>query len=484
MSLIQNIIQFFYEFLTAPIQIGEIEISLSLILKIIIALIAIFLIAQFLSNWLRNRLLVRLGFGEGRREAIATIFRYFTITLGFICVPQAAGLDLRSLTFLAGGLGIGIGFGFQGLAQNFVSGLILLLEQPIKVGDYVEVDDLEGTIRKIALRSTVIVTNDEISIIVPNSNLVNNRIINWSHGNPNSRIHIPVRVAYGSDPVLVTEVLLSSARRERRVLSYPTPQVWLRQFGESGIHFELLVWVNQPRARLPIQSALNYIIQSALHQHQIRIPVSQQDLWIRNPEDLKVALGGIPTKIAAEEIDSEADQEPYSPENLSLRDLLRQVTYFDNFSDLQLLNLIEIGYRETFLAEQFVFHEDDPGDAFHIILSGSVEIISEKNNKHIRDLYAGDFFGELALILGIPRSAGVKALEKTILFVVSRDVFQRFLSSHPRLADQIAEKLVEREQELIQRQQMLRDLGIITNEDMDKNPLIWIRKRMKTLFEI
>ncbi len=481
MSLIQDIIQFIYKILTAPIQIGEISISLSLILKIIIALILIFFIAQYLSNWLRDRLLVRLGLGEGSREAIATIFRYFTITVGFICVPQAAGLDLRSLTFLAGGLGIGIGFGFQGLAQNFVSGLILLLEQPIKVGDYVEVDNLEGTIRKIALRSTVIVTNDEISIIVPNSNLVNNRIVNWSHGNPNSRIHIPVRVAYGSDPVLVTELLLSSARRDRRVLSHPTPQVWLSRFGESAIHFELLVWVNQPRARLPIQSALNYIIQNALYQHHIRIPVNQQDLWIRNPEDLKVAFTEIKTRTVAE---SSVDSDSYSAENISLRDLLRQVTYFDNFSDLQLLNLIEIGYQETFLADQFIFHEDDPGDAFHIILSGSVAILSEKTNKHIRDLYAGDFFGELALILGIPRSAGVKALEKTILFVVSRDVFQRFLSTHPRLADQIAEKLVEREQELIQRQQMLRDLGIISSEDMHKNPLIWIRKRIKTLFEI
>ncbi|MGB3402350.1 MAG: mechanosensitive ion channel domain-containing protein [Microcoleaceae cyanobacterium] len=480
MSLIQDIIQFFYSVLTAPIRIGEISISLSLILKIIFALVIVCFVAQFLSNWLRNRLLVRLGLKEGSREAIATVFRYFTITIGFICVPQAAGLDLRSLSFLAGGLGIGIGFGFQGLAQNFVSGLILLLEQPIKVGDYVEVDNLEGTIRKIALRSTIIVTNDEISIIVPNSNLVNNRIINWSHGNPNSRIHIPVQVAHGSDPVLVTEVLLSTARCERRVLPYPTPQVWLSRFGENGIHFELLVWVNQPRARLPIQSSLNYIIQNALRQKHIKIPINQQDLWIRNPEDLKAAFAGLSTGISTEE----TDNSNYSSEQLSLRDLLRKVTYFDNFSDLQLLNLIETGYQETFLTDQFIFHEDDPGDAFHIILSGSVAILSEKTNKHIRDLYAGDFFGELALILGIPRSAGVKALETTILFVVSRNVFQSFLSTHPRLADQIAEKLVEREQELIQRQQMLRDLGIIHHEDMHENPLIWIRKRIKTLFEI
>ncbi len=479
-----SIIQFFSQLLTAPIRMGGVSISLALILKLIAAFIIIFLIIRSVSNWLRDHLLVRLGLDEGSREAISTIFQYFTTTLGFIFIPQAAGLDLRSLTFLAGGLGIGIGFGFQGLAQNFVSGIILLLEQPIKVGDYVEVEDLEGTIRKISIRSTVIVTNDEISIIVPNSNLVSNRIVNWSHGNPNSRIHIPVGVAYDSDPVLVTEVLLSAARRESRILLHPAPQVWLRRFGDNAIEFELLVWVNQPRARLPIQSSLNYIIQDALHQNHIQIPFNQQDVWIRNPEDLRAAFAAF-SAVNQTGTDQEiSSSEGYSPENLSLRDLLRQVKYFENFADLELLRLIETGYRKTFSPHQFIFHEGDPGDSFHIILSGSVEILSEKANKHIRNLYAGDFFGELALILGIPRSAAVRTLETTIVFVVSRDVFQSFLSSHPRLADQIAETLVEREQELIQRQQMLRNLGIIDHEDMGQNPLIWIRKRIKTLFEI
>ncbi|KDR57403.1 MULTISPECIES: mechanosensitive ion channel domain-containing protein [Limnospira] len=486
MSIIQDLIGFFWEAFTRPIKLGEIYLSIQLIVTVILAFFAIFLVCTFLSNLLKDKILVKLKFDEGSREAIATIFRYFTITIGCLLIPQAAGIDMSSFTFLAGGLGIGLGFGFQGLAQNFVSGLILLLERPIKVGDYIELDKLEGTIRKISIRSTVIVTNDDISIIVPNQILVSNKIINWSHGNVLSRIHIPVRVAYGSDPVLVTEVLLSAARQEPRVLRHPKPQVWLRNFGENCIDFELLVWIELPKARLPIQSSLNYIIQSKLYQNNINIPIAQRDLWIRNTEELKQVFAPIiassqSAKIKAAET---TEQQELERQNMSLKALLRKVVYFEGLSDLALLGLIEMGYRETFAPHQFIFHEDDPGDAFHIILSGVVEILAERANKHIRDLSAGDFFGELALIMGIPRTAAVRAKETTILFVVSRDVFQRFLGSYPQVADQIAEKLAERKEELVQRQKMLRELGILGDEDLDNNPLVWIKQRMKSLFGI
>ncbi|MGC9524539.1 MAG: mechanosensitive ion channel domain-containing protein [Limnospira sp.] len=479
MGAIQNIIQVIWDAFTRPIRIGEISISVQLIVTLFVAFITFVFLSNCLSNLLRDKILVKLKFDEGSREAIATIFRYFTITVGCLLIPQAAGLDMRSLSFLAGGLGIGLGFGFQALAQNFVSGLILLLERPVKVGDYIELDNLEGTIRKISIRSTIIITNDGISIIVPNQLLVNNKIINWSHGNIASRIHIPVRVAYGSDPVLVTEVLLSAARQESRVLSHPKPQVWLTDFGENSVNFDLLVWIDLPKARLPIQSSLNYIVQNKLYQNNISIPVAQRDLWIRNIDQLRQTFSPSSSpqqpQIEAGEIDHQ---------NLTLQSLLRKVVYFQGFTDLELLGLIEMGYREAVPPHQFIFHEGDRGDAFHIILSGTVEILAETANQHIRDLTAGDFFGELALIMGIPRTAAVRTKETTILFVVSRDVFQRFLSSYPSLSHQIAEKLAERKEELVQRQKMLREMGILGDEDLEQNPLIWIKKRMKALFGI
>lgn len=246
MSLVRSIIQFFHDLLTTPLRIGGISVSINSILTTLIALSLVVLFSRYLSNWIRDQLLVKLGVQEGTREAISTILRYFAIALAVIVVPQMAGVDMRSISFLAGGLGIGIGFGFQGLAQNFVSGLILLLERPVQVGDYIELGDLEGTIRKISIRSTVLVTNDGISIIIPNSDLIDNRIINWSYGDIKSRIHIPVPVDHSSDPVLVTEALLASARQEPRVLMRPAPQVWLSHFGEDAINYELLVWIDQP----------------------------------------------------------------------------------------------------------------------------------------------------------------------------------------------------------------------------------------------
>jgi small-conductance mechanosensitive channel len=446
------------------------------------------------TNWLRDKLLIKWGFDEGSREAIATIFYYFITSLGFIIVPQACGLDIRSLTFLAGGLGIGIGLGFQGLFQNFVSGLILLIERPVKVGDYIEIDNLEGNIKKISIRATTILTNDGISIIVPNQSLVNANIINWSYGNINSRIHIKVPVAYGSDPVLVTEVLLAVARQESRVLSYPAPQVWLRNFGENSINFELLVWIDQPKARLPIQSSLNYIIENALKKNNITIPLPQRDLWIKNPEEMSRIFNTYPSPInyptqpepfPIKTIEDSQGLEIELINHISLRDLLRKVVYFEQFTELELLGLIEQGYRETIAPGTFIFHEGDPGDAFHIILSGSVEIISEKIDKHIRNLQTGDFFGELSLIMGIPRTAAVRTLETTILFVVDRNVFHYFLSKYPQVADQIAEKLVERKQELVERQKLLIEMGILgEEEDLEINPLVWVRERMKSLFGI
>lgn len=486
MSIIQNLIKIFWNAFTKPIRLGEISISVQLIVTVVFAFVVVVFIGTILSNLLKDKVLVKLKFDEGSREAIATMFRYFTITIGCLLIPQAAGIDMSSFTFLAGGLGIGLGFGFQGLAQNFVSGLILLLERPIKVGDYIEIDKLEGTIRKISIRSTVIVTNDDISIIVPNQVLVGNKIINWSHGNVLSRIHIPVRVAYGSDPVLVTEVLLSAARQEPKVLYHPKPQVWLRNFGENCIDFELLVWIELPRARLPIQSSLNYIIQSKLYQNNINIPIAQRDLWIRNTEELRQIFTPMMSVSQLDKIKSveTPNQQEIERQNMSLKALLRKVVYFEGLSDLALLGLIEMGYRETFAPNQFIFHEGDPGDAFHIILSGVVEILAEKANKHIRDLSSGDFFGELALIMGIPRTAAVRAKETTILFVVSRDVFQRFLGSYPQVGNQIAEKVAERKEELVQRQKMLREMGILGDEDLDNNPLVWIKERMKSLFGI
>jgi CRP-like cAMP-binding protein len=157
--------------------------------------------------------------------------------------------------------------------------------------------------------------------------------------------------------------------------------------------------------------------------------------------------------------------------------LLRRVTYFEQCTDLELRQLIEYGYRQLFSAGQIVCKEEDPGDSFYIILSGTVEVLSQKANKYIATLHEGEFFGEISLLLGTPRTATVKTSEDAILFVVERHDLQKLLIEQPNLADQIAQKLSER-------QQALRDLGLLDDESLEQTPFLKIRKRIQVLFGI
>lgn len=461
--------------------------SLSSIVELIFFALIALLISRSISEWIKQKLLIRFKFERGTHEAIAAVINYLLASIGFLIVLQTAGINLSSLTVLAGALGIGFGFGLQNLASNFISGLTLLFEQPIKVGDFIEVDDLLGTVESISIRSTIIRTLDGFFVIVPNNRFVENNIINWSYRDNKCRLHIPIGVAYGSDTVLVTEALLAAARREPRVLSYPSPKVWLKGFGESSIDFELLVWIDNPPETEPIKSALNFLIERELKCRNIEIPFPQRDLHIRNIQDLKSVLPNSSFeqndkngKTSSQNITVLEDKKtiPKSPSNWTLRDLLRRVSYFENCSDLELRELIEYGYRQLFPTEQVICWENEPGESFYLILSGAVEVFSQRADKYIATLHAGEFFGEISLLMGTPRTASIRTLEDTILFVVDRNDLQKLLLNHPDLADQIAEKLSER-------QDSLRNLGLLTDTtDLQATALEKIRRRINTIFGI
>ena len=474
--------------------VGDTHLSISEIVKLIILAIFAFIIARILSEGIKRILLVRMGLDRGSREAISTIISYILATFGCIIVLQGAGINLTSLTVLAGVVGIGFGFGMQNLASNFISGLTLLLEHQIRVGDFIEIDNLLGTVETISIRSTIIKTIDGLFVIIPNIKFVETNIINWSYRDPRCRLHIPVGVAYGADPVIVTEALLIAARMESNVLSHPSPKVWFRGFGDSALNFELLVWIDQPQKSDAIKSAVNFLIDYELRHRNIEIPFPQRDLWLRNPQEITKLFhnhkddnsnGQVFPQNAKHSTEVKAnstvsDQKkpgPKSPNNWTLRDLLRRVTYFDQCTDLELRQLIEYGYRQLFPAGHIVCKENDPGDSFYIILSGAVEVLSQKADQYIATLHEGEFFGEISLLLGTPRTATVKTSEDSILFVVERHDLQKLLTEQPNLADQIAQKLSER-------QQALRDLGLLDDDSLEQTPFIKIRKRIQVLFGI
>jgi potassium-dependent mechanosensitive channel len=497
-----NLLSSLYSFLVHPIfEVGGMKFSFTSIASLTASIIFVFIVARIATEIIRRTLLSRLGLNRGLQEAVTVSIKYSLVVLGIVVVLQTAGINLSSLTVVAGVLGIGIGFGLQNLASNFISGLVLLFEQTLKVGDYVEINGLQGTIEKISIRSTIVRTNDDVFVIVPNQKFIENETVNWSYGGHICRIHLPIGVAYGTDPLLLTEALLAAARSEPKVISYPPPEVWFKGFGSSSLDFQLLVWVNNPNENEPIRSALNFRIEYELRQRNIEIPYPHRDLRIRNIESLKplfqshlssnkISENGHESsdlKISFDKLESTDNSGFTKPKAItknvskkSLRDLLRRVSYFERCTDTELLAVVASGYREHFIPAQVICKENDPSDTFYIILTGSIEVISERTNTQIATLQQGEFFGEIALLTGTPRTATIRALTDTTLFVIGRQQLKQLLIEHQELGEQIALKLSERQQILI-------SMGLLNEEELKKSEaaaITWVRNRLNMIFGI
>lgn len=254
------------------------------IIELPFALLAVWLVVAALSYLLHNQVLAYTGMNRGAQETVAKLTRYSLAALASLVVLQLWGFDVRTLALTFSVLGVGIGFGLQNIANNFVSGLVINFERPVQPDDFVKIGDLCGTVERIGARSTSIRTLDRVTILVPNSRLLEHEVINWTHGDPVSRLHVPVAVAYASDLRLVRATLLDVASRHSDVLKDPRPRVELRRFGDSCLEFELLVWTSDPRSQARLISDLNYRIVTALRRAAIEIPFPQRDLHLRSPQ--------------------------------------------------------------------------------------------------------------------------------------------------------------------------------------------------------
>lgn len=465
---------------------GEKSFTLDLFIQLVFYAFIAYIVGRLISRLIQKTLLSRFKIDRGTQEGISSVVGYLIAGIGFLIVLRGAGIDISSLTVLAGVLGIGVGFGFQNVASNFISGITILFEQPLKVGDLVEVNDLLGIVEKISIRSTIIRTLDNIFVIVPNQSFIENNIINWSYRDKKCRVHVPVGVAYGTDTTLVTEALLAAARKHPQVLLQPSPKVWFKEFGDSSLNFELLVWFDDPPAIPQFKSDLNFSIETELNMRGISIPFPQRDLHIKNPQDLIPLFQGAGNLKVSDNSSLSVDSKTQTYQNgtskssgtESLRDLLRQISYFKNCTPRQIRELIEQGHRQILPPGQIICREGDPGNSFYVILAGSVEIYSEKLGKHIVNRHAGEFIGEMALLMGIPRSASIRTNEQTTLFVVEHTNLQKLLSNHPQLADQISAELATRSESLA-------SMGILPEKiNSEQSIFKWIRQRISTLFEI
>ncbi len=262
--------------------LGNAQITpLTVAYLLIFSAILIYLSAK-LKNLLVGKLLQRTKLDLGAQQAIGTITRYLILFVGFLVILQTVGIDLTTLNVLAGAVGIGIGFGLQNIANNFISGLIIMFERPIKVGDRIEVDDVHGEVIGIGARSTSIRTNDNITIIVPNSKFISENVINWSFGDELIRFRIPVGVSYDSDVDLVSRLMVEAAEENEDVVDRPPPSVRFLDFGDSALQFELRAW-SRLRLHRPglFRSNLNFAILKKFRENNIEIPFEQHDLHLR-----------------------------------------------------------------------------------------------------------------------------------------------------------------------------------------------------------
>lgn len=258
--------------------------------RFVLAIIALFLLLA-LSRWFRTRLehswLTRTNMERGAREAVATISGYLGVALALFVSLSITGVEFGKLAIIAGALSVGIGFGLQNIVNNFVSGLILLFERPIKTGDWIVVGNTEGYVKKISIRSTQIQTFDQADVIVPNSDLISGQVTNWMLRDARGRIRVPIGVAYGSDTALVEKLLLEVAHKHPLVITSsiaPEPKVLFIDFGDSALMFELRVFIVNIDQRFQVSSDLNFAIDAAFRQHNIQIPFPQRDLHIINDE--------------------------------------------------------------------------------------------------------------------------------------------------------------------------------------------------------
>ena len=272
-----------WHYLNQYYEIGSVKISVTSVVEGLLVLIMTVFLSRILTRLLQRRIAKRAYLDPGLQYTLGRLTQYLIFILGVLLAIKVASptIDLTSIAVIFTALSVGIGFGLQYIAADIASGFILLFERPVRVGDRITIGEDEGDVQSINLRTTVVTTNDRISIIVPNSRLVSQRLINWSYGDPRARIAIPVGVATDSDIDVVTRTLLKAAEGVDNVLKDPPPKVQFLKFGDWSLDFRLLVWTNRPRLHTQIRSDINYRIEKLFREAHIEIPFPQTELRLR-----------------------------------------------------------------------------------------------------------------------------------------------------------------------------------------------------------
>jgi small-conductance mechanosensitive channel len=252
------------------VKVGKTVITLWGLLWLIVLIVLLFLLSGLAQRWIARRLLARTHLDIGTREAVASMVRYLVLLIGFMIIMQNAGINLTTFNVLAGAIGVGVGFGLQNIISNFISGLIIMLSRPIKVGDHIEVTGVEGDVMEIGARHTTLVTANGVTVIVPNSKFITDPVRNWEYMHAQTPLSISVNVSPEGNPRKVEQVLLGAAAKHPDVSKQPSPRVYFKTLGRTALSFELIVWsrLDIDRRHLMLNE-LNYTVYDELQANNI-----------------------------------------------------------------------------------------------------------------------------------------------------------------------------------------------------------------------
>ena len=284
-GLREIVIKWLSEVLGNKLTIGSFSFSLWNIVLFVISIWLSVITARFVRFMLEGDVLPRFNLARGVPTAISTILSYLIVGFGILVAIMSAGIDLNSFALIAGALSFGIGFGLQEIVKNFISGLIIIFERPIQIGDAVQVEELSGRVKHIGIRSSTIKTWEGADVIVPNGNLISNKLVNWTLSDQMRRIDIKIGVAYGTDLNLVKVLLLECAKQNNKLLTYPEPYVLFNDFGDSSLDFELRCWTSDYSSWVEIRSDIRMAIDTAFKKKKIEIPFPQRDLHLKSGFD-------------------------------------------------------------------------------------------------------------------------------------------------------------------------------------------------------
>ncbi|MEO8804184.1 MAG: mechanosensitive ion channel domain-containing protein [Rudaea sp.] len=314
--------------------VGGADFTVGVFLGALLALLTVVVVSRLARRALERYARAHAGVNRATVYTLSRIMHYVLLTVGVIVALGITGIPVARFTVFAGALGVGLGFGLQAIFNNFVSGLIILFDRTLKVGDFVELaSGVHGTVRDIYIRATRVETNDNIDIIVPNSEFVSGRVVNWTMREVSRRLKVPFGVAYGSDKELVKRAALEAAAEVPFTLTLEgerKPQVWLTSFGDSALNFSLVVWLTAEATKRPgtVTAAYNWALETALTKYKIEIPFPQRDLHLRT----WFGLSGEQAREQSRQLhtdtqstDGEIATQLPSSENDAARDIERQI---------------------------------------------------------------------------------------------------------------------------------------------------------------